>query len=66
MLDQCAAKLKKKLRCDLRQQMKNHRAGSETRLTAVMQPATEEGSGKEGAAVLRKKRDGAVDSDVIR
>ena len=68
-MEQCAAKLKKKLHCDLRQKMKKHRAGRETRLTAMMQPAAEEGGGREGAAIsngLRKKRDGAVDSAVIR
>ena len=67
--EQCAAKLKKKLHCDLRQKMKKHRAGRETRLTAMMQPATEEGGGREGAALsngLGMKRDGAVDSAVIR
>ena len=69
MLDQCAAKLKKKLHCDLRQKMKKHRAGREARLTAMMQPATEEGGGREGATLsngLKKNRDGAVDSAVIR
>ena len=68
MLDQCAVELKRKLHCDLRQKMKKNRAGRETRLTAMMQPATEEGGGREGAALsngLRKKRDGAVDSAVI-
>ena len=69
MLEQCAAKLKKKLHCDLRQKMEKHRAGRETRLTATMQPAAEEGGGREGAALsngLRKRRDGAVDSAMTR
>jgi ribonuclease HI len=68
VLDQSAVELKRKLHCDLRQKMKKNRAGRETRLTAMMQPATEEGGGREGAALsngLRKKRDGAVDSAVI-
>ena len=59
VLDQCAAKLKKKLQCDLRQRMKKNRAGRETRLTAMMQPTTEEGGDREGAALsngLRKKK----------
>ena len=51
VLDQCAVKLKRKLHCDLRQKMKKNRAGRETRLTAMMQPATEEGGGREGAAL---------------
>ena len=49
--------------------MKKQRAGRETRLTTMMQPTAEEGGGREGAALsngLRKKRDGAVDSAVIR
>ena len=69
VLDQCAAKLKKKLPCDLRQKMEKHRAGRETRPTAMMQPTTEEGGDREGATIsngLRKKRDGVVDSAVIR
>ena len=69
VLDQCAVKLKRKLHCDLRQKMKKNRAGKETRLTAMVQPATEGGGGREGAALsngLRKKRDDAVDSAVIR
>ena len=69
MLDQCATKLKKKLHCDLRQKMKKNRVGRETRLADMMQPTTEEGGGRQGAALsngLRKKRDGAMDSAVIR
>ena len=69
MLDQCAAKLKKKLHCDLRQKMEKQRAGRETRLTTMMQPTAEEGGDREGVALdngLRKKRDGVVDSAVIR
>ena len=49
--------------------MKMNRADRETRLTAMMQPATEEGGGREGVALsngLRKKRDDAVDSAIIR
>ena len=69
VLDRRASKLKKKLHCDLRQKMKKNMTGRETRLTAMMQPATEEGGGREGAALsngLRMKRDGAVDSAIIR
>ena len=69
VLDQCVASLKKRLHCDLRQKMKKQRAGRETRLAAMMQPAAEGGGGREGAALsngLRIKRDGAVDSAVIR
>ena len=69
VLDQCAAKLKKKLHCGLRQKMKKNIAGRETRLTTMMQPATEEDGDRGGAALsngLRKTRDGAVDSAVIR
>ena len=39
------------------------------RLTRMMKPASEEGGGREGAAIakaLRRRRDGAVDSAVIR
>ena len=35
ILDQCAAKLKKKLHCDLRKEMKEQRAGRETRLSTI-------------------------------
>ena len=68
MLDQCEVKLKKKPHCDLRQKMKKHRADRETRLTAMMQPATEGGGDRQGVAlsnVLGKKRDSAVESAVI-
>ena len=69
VLDRCAVKLNRKLHCDLRQKMKKNRACRETRLTAIMQPATLEGGGREGAAPsngLGMKRGGAVDSEVIR
>ena len=49
--------------------MKKQRAGRGVRLTRMMEPASEEGGGREGAALtnaLRKRRDGAVDSAVIR
>ena len=54
---------------DLRQKTKKHMAGRETKLTTMMQPTTEGGGGREGAALtngLRKKRDGDVDSAMIR
>ena len=69
VLEKRAAKLRSKLHGDLRQQLKKQRAGREVKLTRTMEPASEEGGGREGAALanaLRKRRDGAVDSAVIR
>ena len=73
MLERRAAKLKSRLHAygDLRKQMKKQRAGREAKLSRMMEPTSEEGGGslREGAALsngLRKGRDGAVDSVVIR
>ena len=69
VLEKRANALRSKLHGDLRQQMEKQRAERGTRLTRMMQPISEEGSGREGAALtnaLRKRRDGAVDSAVIR
>ena len=73
MLERRAAKLKSRLHAygDLRKQMKKQRAGREAKLSRMMEPTSEEGGGslREGAALsngLRKGRDGAVDSAVIR
>ena len=54
---------------DLRQQIKKQRAGRGVRPTRMTEPTSEEGGGREGAAItnaLRRRRDGAVDSAVIR
>ena len=64
-----AEELRSKLHCDLRLQMKKQRAGRGERLTRMMEPASVEGGGREGAALTnarRVRRDGAVDSSVIR
>ena len=53
VLDQCAARLKKKLHCDLMERMKKERAGRETRLTVMMQPTAEEGRGQGGYSHLK-------------
>ena len=69
MLEKKAAKLRSRLHGGLRQQMKKQRAGREAKLTRMMEPASEEGGGRKGAAIsngLRRRRDGAVDSAVIR
>jgi hypothetical protein len=69
VLEKRANGLRSELHCDLRQQMKKQRIGRGVRLTRMMEPATEEGGGREGAAltnVQRKRRDRAVDSAVIR
>ena len=69
VLEKRARGLRSGLHCDLRQQMKTQRAGRGVRLTRMMEPASEEGGGREGAALTnaqRKSRDGAVDSAVIR
>ena len=68
-LEEKAKGLRSELHTDLRQQMKEQRAGRGVRLTKMMEPASEEGGGREGAALTnaqRKSRDGAVDSAVIR
>ena len=64
-----AAKLRSKLHGDLRQQMKKQRAGREVKLTRMMELVSEEEGDREGATLvnaLRKRREGAVDSAVIR
>ena len=69
MREKRAAKLRSRLHGDLRQQMEEQRAGRGVKLTRVAEPASEEGEGREGATLtngLRKRRDGAVDSAVIR
>ena len=69
VLEKRAKGLRSELHCDLRQQMKRQRIGRGVRLTMMMEPATEEGGGREGAALTnaqRKRRNGAVDSAVIR
>ena len=69
MLEKRAKGLRSGLHCDLRQQMKKQRVGRGARLTRMMEPASEEGGGREDAALtnaLRKSRGGAVDSAVIR
>jgi hypothetical protein len=69
VLEKRAKELRSGLHRDLRQQMKKQRIGREVRLTRVMEPASEEGGGREGAALTntqRKSRDGAVDSAAIR
>ena len=69
VLEKRAKGLRSELHTDLRQQMKKQRAGRGVRLTKMMEPASEEGGGREGAALTnaqRKSRDGAVDSAVIR
>jgi hypothetical protein len=69
VLEKRAKGLRSGLHCDLRQQMKKQRVGRGVRLTRTMEPASEEGVGREGAALtnaLRQRRDGAVDSAVIR
>ena len=69
VLEGRAAKLRSRLHGDLRKQMKGQRAGREAKLSGMMEPASEEGGCRGGAALsngLRKGRDGAVDSAVIR
>ena len=51
MLERRAAKLKSRLYGDLRKQMKKQRAGREAKLSRMMEPALEEGGGREGAAL---------------
>jgi hypothetical protein len=69
VLEKRAQELRSKLHGDLRQRMKKQRAGRGVRLTRMMEPASEDGGDREGAALSnaqRKKRDGAVGSAVIR
>ena len=69
MLEKRAHELRSKLHGDLRQRMKKQRASRGLRLTRMMEPASEGGGDREGAALSnaqRKKRDRAVDSAVIR
>ena len=69
VLEKRAKGRRSELHGDLRQQMKKHRVGRGVRLTRMMEPASEEGGGREGAALTnaqRKRRNGAVDSAVIR
>ena len=69
VLEKRAQELRSKLHGDLRQRMKKQRAGRGVRLTRMTEPTSEDGGGREGAALSnaqRKKRDGAVDSAVIR
>ena len=69
MLRKKAEELRSELHCDLRRQMKKQRAGRGVRLTRMMEPASVEGGDREGAALTnarRMRRDGAVDSSVIR
>ena len=69
VLEKRAKELRSKLHGDLRQRMKKQRAGRGMKLTRMMEPSSEDGGGREGAALsnaLRKRRDGAVDSAVVR
>ena len=65
LLEKRAQELRSRLHGDRRQRMKKQTAGSRVRLTRVMEPASEDGGGSEGAAHSnapdpRKKRDGTV------
>ena len=69
VLEKRAHKLRSKLHGELRQRIKKQGAGRGVRLTRMMEPTEEDGGGREGAALSnaqRKRRDGAVDSAVIR
>ena len=69
VLEKRAQGLRSKLHGDLRQRMEKQRAGRGAKLTRMVEPASEDGGGREGAALSnaqRKRRDGAVDSAVIR
>ena len=68
-LEKRVAKLRSKLHGDLRQQMKKQRAGREVQLTRMTEPTSVAGGGREGTAQtneLRKRRNVAIDSAVIR
>ena len=56
VFDQCAARLKKQLHCDLREEMNAQRAGKGTRLTTMMQPTTEGGGDREGATMSNRPK----------
>ena len=69
VLEKRANELRSKLHGNLRQQMKKQRVGSGMRLTRMTESASEEGGDREGTALtnaLRKRRDGTMDSAVVR